>query len=304
MTRPEPDLFDLRTEVPPAWNLSGLSAPRWDGVNYFRAPTAPESSLTFPVELPQFMQFRYQVYSPETAVTGRVRLNGELLDTFVFPAGKFVTREVGAFIQPGKQRLTVEYRCGGEPCSGVPLNQYWTQVRLTNSANLPSWQARGLGAGQWRADAPGSPLKISGTEPLLFDGINFYRRITQPDFQISWPPELRPLGVSFYVGSAEPVQVTVKLGDEVLFQGRSAAKAGLAPAISLVGRPEARSLTVRVDCQSGEAGCANLYFNRLSSLTPVSPPGLGGWAGPGALLLALLLLLGWWLRPFPLRRPG
>lgn len=304
MTQPEFNLFDLRTEVPLSWTMSGLSAPRWDGVNYFRSPTASESSLTFPVERPQFMQYRYQVYSPETAVTGRVKLNGEVLDTFVFPAGKFVTREVSAFVQPGQQRLTVEYRCGGESCSDVPINQYWTQIQSMPTDGILSWEARGLGAGQWRADAPGSPLKLSGTEPLLFDGVNFYRRISQPSFQISWPPEVRPLGVFFYVGSAEPVQVTVKLGDEVLFQQKAAAKVGLSPAISLVDHPDARSLTVKVDCQSGEAGCANLYFSRLSSLTPVFPLGPGELVGLGALLLVLLLLLGWWLRPFPLRRQG
>lgn len=296
MTTPEPRIVDLRTEVPSDWSLTGLSAPRSDGANFFRTPTASQSVLTFATPEEQFVQYRYQLFSPNTPVTGRVLLNGRYLDTFTFPAGKFVNREVSGFTQVGANTLTVEYRCGEGDCRTVPINQYWTQLALA-----PAGTARrevGLGVERWTLDAPGSPLTVKETGPLLFDNANYFRFIQGDGFTLSWPLGTRVLDASFQVSANDPFRVTVGVDGQVVFQKRGDESSSVAPTISLVEHPAADSLQVQVDCLTGQPGCARLYFARASVYPPEIrtaqvqvPEGL-------TVVLTFMVLAGllWWLQ--------
>lgn len=299
MTKPEPRVVDLRTEVPPDWSLTGLSGPRSDGANFFRTPTASQSVLTFSAPDVQFVQYRYQLFSPDTSVTGRVSLNGWLLDTFAFPKGRFVNSEATGFTRAGANTLTVEYRCGEGPCAAVPIHQYWTQVTLA-----PTGTARrdvGLGVERWTLDAPGSPLTVRGTGKLLFDNENYFRYVQDQGFTLTWPLGTRVIDAAFQVSADGPFRVTTSVDGRVIAQKRGEKTVSVTPTLSLVKYSSATSLDVRVDCLTGVPGCGRLYFARVSVVPPEvktvreSPP------GAVLVLLALLLLaaLAWWLRLVP-----
>ncbi|TDE85133.1 hypothetical protein [Deinococcus sp. S9] len=299
MAGPEPRLIDLRTAVPADWSLTGLSAPQWDGVNYYRAPSAPFSRLTFTTAAPRFVQFRYQLFAPEKAVTGRVFLNGHLLDTFTFPAGKFVNREATGYTRAGDNTLVVEYLCGSSVCRNVPLRQYWSQVTLAKTSRART--DVGLGIERWILDAPGSPLSVQGTGKLLFDNENYFRFVNKREFTLSWPKGTRVLDASFQVSADEPFRVTVRMDGQIVMQKRGDRTTSVAPTLSLVGYPRATSLQVQVDCLSRHQDCARLYFTRASVVPPevAAPPTLTTLLVTGGLVLLVLLLLAWGLRLLP-----
>ncbi|GAA5534871.1 hypothetical protein [Deinococcus aluminii] len=299
MTRPEPRLIDLRTAVPTDWSLTGLSAPQWDGVNFYRTPSAPSSRLTFTTAAPRFVQFRYQLFAPETAVTGRVFLNGHLLDTFTFPAGEFVSREATGYTRAGDNTLILEYLCGSSVCRDVPIRQYWTQVTLATTS-----QARtdvGLGVERWTLDAPGSPLNVQGTGRLLFDNENYFRFVQGREFTLGWPEGTHVLDTSFQVSADEPFRVTARVDGQIVTQKRGDRTTSVAPTLSLVEHPRATSLQVQVDCLSSHKNCARLYFTRASVVPPnvAAPPTPTALFMAGGLVLLALLLLAWGLRLFP-----
>lgn len=299
MTQTELHTVDLRTAVPADWTLTGLSTPRWDGVNYYRATTGPRSRLEFETPDSQFAQLSYQLYSPRGGVTGRVFLNGQVLDTFTFPKDEFVLRQVSGFTRPGKNVLTIDYLCGHNPCQGTQVRQYWTQLRLVPSENAR--RETGLGVQQWRLDAPQSPLSIRGTSPILFDGVNYFRSVESPIVTLGWPEGTRPLNVTFQVSGTGPFRVTARLDGKVILQKRGDEKTVVRPTLSLTAYPGAKAVQVQVDCLSRSENCARLYFTRASVIPPqvAAPPTLMTLLVAGGLVLLALLLLAWGLRLVP-----
>ncbi|MGI8748597.1 MAG: hypothetical protein ACR2J4_09665 [Deinococcus sp.] len=282
--------------------LGGLSEPKWDGANVYRTPTAPRSTLSFEAKGGQFLQYRYQLSSPKVAVRGRVSLGGEVLDTFTFPPGKYLTHELSSFAPSGRNVLTTELDCGPAACPLPELRQYRTRLSLVPARAPTATVAPGVE--RWWLDAPGSPLRGSGTGPPLYDGVNFLRAIGGSSFTLSWPAGTRPLDASVQLVADQPFRATFLVGDQVLLRRQGAPGAPVAPTVSLGGFPQARSLTVRVDClKTPSIPCARAYFTRVSAFPPATsaPPPAAGLALSVIGGLLGLLLLGW-LLGLPMRR--
>lgn len=305
MIKPELRVIDLRTEVPSDWTLTGLSAPRSDGANFFRTPVASQSILRFSTPATRFIEYRYQLFSQTQAVSGRVSLNGQVLDTFTFPAGKFVNREVTGFTEAGANTLTVEYRCGSGSCQAVPVQQYWTQVKLVVPAR-PRTDV-GLGVERWVLDAPGSPLTVRGTGPLRFDNENHFRFVQGQELTLAWPPGTRVIDASFQVSADGPFRVTTSVAGQVISRKRGDKATSVTPTFNLVKYPAAGSLQVQIDCLTGAPDCARLYFARASVIPPEVNTSGGPFPVTVTILLALVGLVGLarWLRLLPpaSRRP-
>ncbi|WP_156039111.1 hypothetical protein [Deinococcus marmoris] len=283
--------------------LTGLSAPQFDGVNFYRRPTAPFSAVDFIAQGEQFVQLEYQLYSPPSDVTGILKLDGRVLDQTTFPAGQFIPNVVaGAFVSAGAHRFTLDYRCQGQPCA-APISQYWTRLGQLPSGNITARQDAGLGVERWWLNAPASPLKITGTGPLFFDGTSFVRRLTDQSFKLSWTSG-EVLNASMLVYGSQSFSVTTRVGNEVLAVQNGAKNRSVSPAVSLVGKKKAQSLTVQVDCLKGVSagkaeagtagigsGCAFLYFPQVAVLT--DSPATALQTG-GAVLAALLVITGLW----------
>ena len=295
-------VHDLRTALPAGWTQTGLSAPQSDGVNLYRTPTAAQTILTFDAPAETYMQYRYQLYSPAQKVSGRVSLNGQLLDTFAFPVGRFQNREVSGFTRVGTNTLTVDLSCGSSACVLPTVQQYWTQVSLV-PVRTPV-MAVGLGVERWWLDAPGSLLSVTGTGTLRYDNVNFLRYLTGQQLRLSWPAGTRVIDASLQIAADQPFRATFLADGTVIKQIRGDALSTAAPTLSLVSRPGTTALTVKVDCLSTPAlPCARMYFARVSAVPPAmaAPPGLSQLAVGGAVLLLLLTLLVLLLR-LPARR--
>lgn len=297
--------------MPPDVTLAGLSAPRFDGENYFRAPTAPRSRVDFTAQSPQFAQLEYQLYTPSGDVTGVLKLDGRVLDRTTFPAGQFIPNVMaGAFVSAGAHRFTLEYLCGERPCTlprasppgqPLPLRQYWTRLEQLPDQGIAARQDAGLGAERWWLNAPGSPLKITGAGPLYFDGVSFVRRLPDGEAELSWT-QGKVLSASMLISAPQPFRVTTRAGREVAVQSGTALRP-VSPAVSLSGQPTVQAVTVQVDCLGGAAGntaagpvktgsgCAFLYAPQVAVLT--APPASGAQVA-GASGAALLLILGLW----------
>lgn len=303
---PEGQTVDLREQVPPGWALQGLSAPQWDGRNVYRSPTGPESQVQFTASDVRFVQFKYELQSPQEDVEGRVWLNGRLLDAFDFRVGQFGERLVAGFGQPGGNTLRVEYLCGSAPCRGVPIYQYWTQVSLLTPQRAR--EETGPGVQRWWLDGFQTPLTVSGTGPTLFDGANYFRPIRSPSFTLGWPGGARPLHVAFQINGRGPFEASARVNGQVVWSQRGDERAYVTSILSLAGRRDVREMDVRVSCAAGPGDCASLYFARVA----VIPQEIGAERTPlwvaGALLLTLAALLGlawWWcLLPAARRRPA
>ncbi|MFC6749941.1 hypothetical protein [Deinococcus aquaticus] len=230
MAAPEPTVttVDLRTDVPAGWILAGLSEPKFDGVNYYRVPQADRSTLTFTLDAAQFVELEYQLYSPVMAVTATAVLDGQPLGRRTFPAGKFELPErTGAFVNRGVHKLTMTYLCDHKPCT-VPVSQYWTQVRMVQPMPATARQGVGLHTERLVLNAPGTPLTVSGTGPLQFDGVNFLRRVTDRDIQLAWP-EGKLLNASLYVYAPQPFRVTTRVQGQVVDVQRGSKLKGCLP---------------------------------------------------------------------------
>lgn len=183
------------------------------------------------------------------------------------------------------------------PACAQPFSQYWTE--LTVIEDTRAREDTGLGTERLWLNAPGSEMNVSGTGPVSFDGVNYRRPIDAPTLTLSWPGGRPPLNVGLTVNSNQPFHVTTKVGDEVLSVKRGDARTQVTPNFSLIGHPDARSVTVQVDCLNGTLGCAGLYFPNVGLRTPpavsVSPVVTGGLTL--AVLGAVALLLGLSLRP-------
>ena len=297
MVRPLAENYDLRTSVPNGWIQTGLSAPKTDSVNMYRTPTAPESTLTFETLVSMYVQYRYQLYSPDQQMTGTVTLNGKTLDRFIFKAGQFQNREVSGFTQTGRNVLQVDVKCGDAACILPAIHQYWTQVELVVPRSPIDMV--GLGVERWWLDAPGSALVSSGTGQLQYDGVNFLRYLTGQQFKVSWPEGTRPIDASLQVAADQPFRATFLVGDAVLVQLQGNAVTTVAPTLSLVKYSQARNLTVKVQClKTPHTPCGRIYFTRVSAIPPfiAAPPTTLQLALGVMLLFAALLFLWCWLR--------
>jgi hypothetical protein len=157
----------------------------------------------------------------------------------------------------------------------------------------------GLGTERLWLNAPGTELKVSGVGPVSFDGVNYRRSIDAPSFTLSWPEGRLPLNVGFTVGANQPFRVTTKVGNEILSVKRGDARTQVIPSLSLSGYPDARSVTVQVECLNGTPGCAGLYFPNVGLRTPPAFPASPVVTGSVTLVLlgAASLLLGFGPRP-------
>ncbi|WP_156372761.1 hypothetical protein [Deinococcus sp. Leaf326] len=279
-------------------SLSGLSVPKFDGANYYRQPTTQPSTIGFSTTGTRFVQFEYQLYSPGSAVTGQAMLDTIILGSKTFPAGKFVDRAIwSGFVPTGKYHVSLTYTCN--PICGQAPSQYWTKLTVIKDARIQAKEDTGLGTERLWLNAPDTELNIIGTGPASFDGMTYRRPIEAPAFTLSWPSGRQPLNVGFTVNSNQPFRVTTKVGDEVLLVKRGDARTQVTPNLSLIGHPDARSVTVQVDCLNGTPGCAGLYFPNVGLRTPpaVSVPPVVTGGLTLALLGAVALLLGFGPRP-------
>ena len=300
--KPEIKIYDLTRTVPSGVELSGLSTPRFDGVNYFRQPTGA-SRIEFSVSRPSFVQLEYQLYSSEAAVTGQTSLDGVPLARSTFPAGKFIANSMlGEFIEAGTHQFEISYSC--VPTCTEPFNQYWTKLHVIDASQQKATEDAGLGVMHWNQYAPASPLQLTGTNSLEFDGVNFWRLIQVGGFHLKWPAETKILNASFLINGNQNFKVVTKLGREVLATERGTAKQGVYTRLGLVGKSTERGLTVEVKClETPRMPCTTLYFPQISVQTP---PPLWQASLPGATIGAFTLcVLAWWglgLSPVRLRR--
>jgi hypothetical protein len=277
--------------LPAGWTQTGLSSPKSDGVNLYRTPAA-QTELKFRSPAGDFVQYHYQIYSPTQDVTGRVSLNGQQLDAFIFPAKKFKNREASGFTGADQNSLKVDLSCAPAPCDLAALHQYWTQVTLVPT-RLPS-TAVGLGVERWWLDAPDSPLSVTGTGPLQYDNANFFRFLTGKQVQIHWPAGTRVIDASLQVSADQPFRASFRADGRLLKQLTGDARKTVAPTLNLVASARAKQLTVQVDClRTPVTPCARIYFTRVSAVPPAvaaAPSPLNLAIGIIALLLALWLV--------------
>lgn len=291
--KPTVTVYDLTRNVPEGVSLSGLSVPKFDGANYYRQPTAQSSTVGFLTTGTRFVQFEYQLYSPGSAVTGQATLDTAPLGTSSFPAGRFVQNAIqGTFVDAGKHEVSLASTC--VPACAQPFSQYWTKLTVIEDTRVRAREDTGLGTERLWLNAPGTELKVSGVGPVSFDGFNYRRPIDAPAFTLSWPGGRSPLNVGFTVNSNQPFRVTTKVGNEILSVKRGDARTQVTPSLSLIGHPDARSMTVQVDCLNGTPGCAGLYFPNVGLRTPpgVSVPPVVTGGLTLVLLGAAALLLG------------
>lgn len=289
---------DFRTTVPAGWTLSGLSAPRSDGVNEYRVPHGDRSTLQFSAPGATFAELEFQLYSPDQAVTATVLLDGREIGQKTFPADTFAANlRVGGFVHGGRHELTTIYRCQAGPCA-LPVSQYWTQVRITPARPETARQPAGLGVERWLLNAPDSPLTIVGAGPLVFDGVNYARAIPGQGVQLTWPQtDATTLNATMHIYAPQEIRVTTRVGQDVVSVQSGDKLRGVSPAVSLTSYPEARAVSVQVECISRgvvSSGCASLYFPQVLVLT-ASPPltaGLGAGLAAVSLILVLIRLLG------------
>ncbi|MGX9688324.1 hypothetical protein ACTQ9L_14415 [Deinococcus wulumuqiensis] len=284
--KPKVTVYDLTQQVPKDVTLSGLSAPKFDGVNYFRQPLGQSSSLRFKVPGSRFVQLEYQLYSPESAVSGQVQLDGQVIGQATFPAGKFVTNSIGGgFLDEGEHQFSINYSC--VPACQQPPSQYWTKLTVIEDARVKAREDTGLGTERLWLNAPGSELRIQGAGPVTFDGVNYRRPIEASAFTLSWPAHKQALSAGFTLHSNQPFRVTARVGDTVLSRKRGDARTAVQPTLNLLEHPQAQSVTVQVECLTDGQPCASLYFPSVNVLSPTPVTQNLTLALPAALLLLL-----------------
>lgn len=295
-----PEHVDVMTRLPEGWKFEGLSEPRFDGANYFRAVTDPSSSFAFSSDKTNYLFFRYQLFSHYSDVTAQVRLNGELLGKTSFPKGKYAgVAEVGGFTRKGQNILSIDYRCQGQAC-GKPIYQYWTSIDLRPPVTLNARENVGLAAERWSPNVPDSPLRIEGALPLLFDGANYFRQVKGESFKLKWMEKTRPLSATFQIEAAEPVKVVARVNGRTVSMVSGDGSSVLSAAVPLSAFKDFREVEVEIKCSDSGVGCATLYFPALTVLPDqtdsVALQWVGGGVLSGVILFGLGRLLGFWQR--------
>ena len=314
LANPDQTTTDLSRQVPPGWSVSGLSAPKFDGVNFYRE-AGPVGEIRFSTSGPRYMQFQYQLFSPNSPVQGRLVLDGQLLGNYTFPAGQFVTVLPGSFIGAGKHILRSEQSCR----FACPINQYFAQVKL--AAVLPGSRSAGLGASRWLLDAPQPDFSVKGLSATQFDGVNYFRALNslQP-VTFTFPAKIRPTDfyyMTFSNSAAYQLNWSLDNGSSVtprLVLGNKTPDPVFLPSQKYFGRTLAlfrtyplQKLQLQVSCQDGTASCLPIRFYWTELTVIPLRGGLSTLSAPGllsalALTLALLLLFALLLRPAPARR--
>ena len=277
--------LDLTRQVPAGMELRGLSQPQSDGKNYYRTPLGQQSEVLFTAPAPAWAQFEYHLYSPGSAVTGQLLMDGQPLGEQLFPAGLNQQLAVqGSFVAAGRHTLTLVYRC--LPACQEPPLQYWTKLTLVEDPRVQAAErGAGLGVQQLWLNAPQSVLDITGAAPMTFDGANFRRPLEQPSFTLTWPQDMRALNVGFTLNGSRPFRASVRIGDKVIDAEQGDEHRAVHLTESLVPYGGAHAVTVQVECLDGGKGCASLYFPRVSVLA------YGAWAQRLPLALAAAFLL-------------
>jgi hypothetical protein len=299
-----PKSIQLNAPLPLGWTLTGLSDPSSDGANLFRSVTGPSSSLTFPSAQATYLLLRFQLFSSHSAVSAQVHLNGTLLGETRVPPNVYTdVAELGGFTRQGQNVLTIDYRCGGQPCK-APILQYWASLEFRPPATTNAREQIGFAAQRWNLNVPGTPLTIVGATPMLFDGANYFRQVKGKGFRLGWAEEARPLNVTFQVEAAEPLQVISRVGGQKVAVASSVARGDgrqvASAAVPLLAHGHAQALDVEIQCLRSGTGCAVLYFPRVTVLPEQANSPLSGWVAvlaAACVLLALTALLG-------LRRTG
>lgn len=131
MAAPEANIVtvDLRTQVPVGWTLTGLSEPKFDGVNFYRAVIDTQSTLTWHSDRSEFIQIDYQTYSDVERINTLLLVDGHRVSERKFAAGRFeIPESTGFFVPPGRHTLAIRYTCSkmlarhqldstGHPCA-------------------------------------------------------------------------------------------------------------------------------------------------------------------------------------------
>ncbi len=288
----QPQIIDLTREIPQGVKVSGLSAPKFDGANYYRQPVGPESGVDFTVPQTSFVQLEYQLFSPDKDINSALKLDGKTIGTAPFPAGKFLSNiQLGDFVAPGPHHFELAYDCLN---SCTKISQYWTRVHLLDASQLSAIEPVGFSAEHWKHYAPVTPLKIEGTGSLNFDGVNYWKAVQASQVRISWPPDIKPLDISFQLNGSQDFRVTTRLGNKVLGVRTVKAKQGIDNRFNIVGQSQEHTLTFTVECLNGpRTTCTSLYFPEMTVLKPAThlTSGLGALLGAVVICGAALWLL-------------
>lgn len=302
------------TAVPPGWSLRGFSAPQSDGSHLFRVP-ARVTEVAFETGEPRYVAFRYQLYSPEQYVQGKVTLDGQPAGNFTFPAGRFVNVYAGGFVGAGRHVLRSEQGCA----LTCPLRQYFAEVKL-----LPTGAGRqevNFSAQRLNLDVPAPPARLVGLSSVQFDGTHPFRSLDSPaPATITLPTPLPLVSVSYTaLSEGGSFRLTWRAGGQPpqavgtrWLRPRTEpgdvlpARVPVEQYLSLGPQRPVQTLEVRGSCEGGGTACfpVRLYSTQLVARGPATAgPSLQGWLGAGLLLALLTLLLRWLLFRSPVPPP-
>ncbi|GGR08755.1 hypothetical protein [Deinococcus ruber] len=285
---------DLTRDVPPGLTLKGLSAPVFDGINYFRRLDPAGGSLSFTLTRPEYLQLNLQPYSTENVVID-VTLDGRSAAHLQTAAKQFLTSSLVIPASSGVHALTLSARCGQAICKPDAVAIYWLKLdRLTSPDPV---KQVGWHAVEWRGDAIKSPLSVSGTTRVQFDGVNLYRNTTAP-VKILWNNK-SALSLNFETFTPKTLAHSVRVmgNGQTLYRKDVGGGIFFNHQVDLKKYPDVHEITLEVTCKQQICQTAHLYFPRLVISTVT--PGQGAAANaPLALVLLVVLLaaLGWWFK--------
>lgn len=317
MPAPEQITVNLRQQTPEGWTLRGLSAPQWDGVNFFRI-AQPKSEIRFSTPEPRYLRFQYRLDPPQATLTAEVFLDGRFLGRYHFSKEKFEIFYPTAFVAAGRHVLRLSYSCDDGPCR-KPAPQYYTELLIV-SLDVPQ-KSVGLYAQQFNLNVPRPDWRFVGLSELKFDGVNYFRTLDSSSVAIIIPPQPLSLVDLRYKslsnqgnyrllwkidGGPERQAVVEQQGLRRVLPEKKIVDQYL----SLVQPSKVERLQVRAECVGGGDTCfpIRLYFPRVTVLQEAQ-----GYLTLStqqklfaATLLMLLLALLFWLlfRPSQRRRAG
>lgn len=306
MPNPEQQTINLRTEVPTGWQISGFSSVKSDGTNPYRIPQRL-SEIKFSTTGARYLQFQYQLFSPDQAVHGHVMLDGQDLGHFDFPAGEFKSFFPTSLIKAGQHVLRFEQECS-PLCS---IHQYHAEVKLVA---LPSAQyPAGLQAQSWNLDSFDSSFLASGLSDLQFDGKNYFRSLDSSQSAVfSVPKGFRATELhTRTISDSGAYQLRWTTQDGLPLKARMASQKTVLPKgqyvdqdIQLVEAKNPSQISVQIICQSGNASCLPIrfYFTKLATVSTDNnwnQSSLTLKVGSLVITLILLALFAVLLRPAP-----
>ncbi|ULH15305.1 hypothetical protein MF271_15365 [Deinococcus sp. KNUC1210] len=285
---------DLTREVPPGLLLKGFSEPVFDGVNYFRRLEPAGGTLSFTLTRPGYLQLNLQPYSNETFELA-IKLDGKIIADLRPIAKAFSTSTFVIPASSGTHTFAISAKCGRLSCKSDAISVYWLKLdRLTSPDPV---KQVGWHAVEWRGDGIDSPLSVSGTTDVQFDGINLYRKMTAP-VKILWNNK-SALSLNFETFTPKTLAHTVQVkgGGKIIYRKDVGGGIFFNHQVDLKKYPTVREITVEVTCNQQICQKAQLYFPRLVISTVT--PGQGPAANLPLTLILLVLLLGvfgWWFK--------